>query len=55
MTQSVKNLFAMTGDLGLIPGWEGLLEEEMATHFRFSPGKFQGQRQFMRLQTVRHY
>ena len=28
----VKNLPASAGDMGLIPRWEGALEEEMATH-----------------------
>ena len=28
----VKNLPANAGDMGLIPGWEGTLEKEMATH-----------------------
>ena len=35
MAQSLKSLPAHagdTGDLGLIPGWEDPLEEEMATH-----------------------
>ena len=30
----VKNLPANAGDMGLIPGWEEPLEEEMATHSR---------------------
>ena len=28
------------GDLGLIPGWEDPLEEEMATHSSFLTGEF---------------
>ena len=28
----VKNPPASAGDMGLIPRWEGALEEEMATH-----------------------
>ena len=43
----VKNLPANAGDrrdMGLIPGQEDPLEEEMATHSVFSPGKFHGQR-----------
>ena len=32
MAQWVKNLPVNTGDTGLIPGLEDLLEEEMATH-----------------------
>ena len=31
MAQAVKNPPANAGDAGLIPGWEDLLEEEMAT------------------------
>ena len=32
----VKNLPANVGDVGLIPGWKDPLEEEMATHSRYS-------------------
>jgi len=32
MTQTVKNLPAITGDLGSIPGSGRSLEKEMATH-----------------------
>ena len=35
-TQSACN----AGDLGLIPGWEDPLEEEMATHSSFLTGEF---------------
>ena len=55
VAQLVKNLPVMWETWVRSLGWEDLLEEEMATHFRFSPGKFQGQRQSMGLQTVRHY
>ena len=33
-----------TGDMGLIPGSEGPLEKEMATHWSVSPEKLHGQR-----------
>ena len=58
----VKHLLAnagASGDMGLIPGWKGALEEETAAHSRVlvweipwteEPGRLQ----FMRSQRVRH-
>ena len=40
----VKNLPANAGDAGSIPGLGRSLQEEMATHSVFLPGKSYGQR-----------
>ena len=40
----VKNLSANAGDMGLIPGSEDPLEEEIETHSVFLPGKSHEQR-----------
>ena len=41
---SGKESACNAGDMGLILGWEYPLEEETATHSRFLPGKFHGER-----------
>ena len=55
----VKNPPAKTGDMGLIPGWEGSLEKEMATFSSILACEIPwteepGQLQSMGLQRVRH-
>ena len=47
MVQVVKNLLANAGDIrdvSLIPEWEDLLEEEMATHSSILAGESHGQK-----------
>ena len=55
----VKNPPANAGDVGLIPGSERSLEEEMATHLRILAARISwteepGGLQFLPLQRVRH-
>ena len=42
-----KESSSNAGDLGLIPGLGGLLEEGMATHSSIWPGEFHGQRRLV--------
>ena len=49
----IKNLPANAGDMGLITGWGGPLEEEMSTHFSILAGIIQWTEEPGGLQSMR--